>query len=280
MNSYQQPPPGSVPPIITPAPEKPRWHWWIHLCLVGSYPLVLGLLGWSRSAHHGAPALSHTARGLLVVSGLELLVFGAVFGLGWLASRASRDELLLRWRPGWWVVPLGVGYSVALRLALLVLAVLVSVVLVVTNVVNLDQLQHTAKANQPDVSALVDISALTHNPLYWWLSLTLVSFVVAGLREELWRTGFLAGLRALWPGAFGSTRGQLVGVCVAAVIFGLGHLAMGPLASVMAGILGLGLGAIMVLHRSIWPAVIAHGMFDATTFAFLPLIADLMRHSH
>jgi membrane protease YdiL (CAAX protease family) len=55
---------------------------------------------------------------------------------------------------------------------------------------------------------------------------------------------------------------------------------MGPLASIMAGILGLGLGAIMVLHRSIWPAVIAHGMFDATTFAFLPLIADLMRHSH
>jgi membrane protease YdiL (CAAX protease family) len=26
-----------------------------------------------------------------------------------------------------------------------------------------------------------------------------------------------------------------------------------------------------VWHRSIWPAVIAHGMFDATTFALLPL---------
>jgi membrane protease YdiL (CAAX protease family) len=178
------------------------------------------------------------------------------------------------------MVPLSAAYSVALRLSLLVLAVLVSFVLIVTNVVNLDQLQQTAKANQPDVSALVDISALSHSPLYWWLSLTLVSFVVAGLREELWRTGFLAGLRGLWPGAFGSTRGQLVGVCIAAIIFGLGHLAMGPLACIMAGILGLGLGAIMVLHRSIWPAVIAHGMFDATTFALLPLIADLMRHSH
>jgi membrane protease YdiL (CAAX protease family) len=26
----------------------------------------------------------------------------------------------------------------------------------------------------------------------------------------------------------------------------------------------------MVLHRSIWPAVIAHGMFNATSFAMLP----------
>ena len=178
------------------------------------------------------------------------------------------------------MLPLAVAYSVALRLGLLILAVLVAVVLVATNVISLDQLQHTAKANQPDVSALVDMAALQNNPLYWWLSLTLVSFVVAGLREELWRSGSLAGLRALWPSAFGSTKGQLVGVCIAAVIFGLGHLAMGPLATVMAGLLGLGLGLIMVLHRSIWPAVIAHGMFDATTFALLPLIGELMRHSH
>jgi membrane protease YdiL (CAAX protease family) len=38
----------------------------------------------------------------------------------------------------------------------------------------------------------------------------------------------------------------------------------------MAGLLGFGLGVIMILHRSIWPAVIAHGMFDATSLALLP----------
>ncbi len=32
---------------------------------------------------------------------------------------------------------------------------------------------------------------------FFWLTLTLVSFVVAGVREEMWRAGTLAGLRAL-----------------------------------------------------------------------------------
>jgi hypothetical protein len=33
----------------------------------------------------------------------------------------------------------------------------------------------------------------------------------------------------------------------------------------------------MVLHRSIWPAVIAHGMFDATSMALLPWAMDHLR---
>jgi membrane protease YdiL (CAAX protease family) len=265
--------------MITQVPHKPYWRWWVHLLLIGSYPLVLGLLSWSRATQRRAPALTHSARGLLMVSALELLTFGVLFLGAWLVSRASRDELLLRWRPGWWVVPLGIGYSVALRLGLLIVVVFVSVVLVVTNTLSPDQLQHTVKANQPDVGTLVDVPALRHNPAYLWLSMTLVSFVVAGLREELWRSGFLAGLRGLWPGAFGSTRGQFLGISVAAVLFGLGHLGQGALAAVMTGLLGLGLGAIMVLHRSIWPAVLAHGMFDATSFALLPFALDLLRHS-
>jgi hypothetical protein len=30
------------------------------------------------------------------------------------------------------------------------------------------------------------------------------------------------------------------------------------------------------LHRSIWPAVIAHGMFDATSLALLPWVTELL----
>jgi hypothetical protein len=36
----------------------------------------------------------------------------------------------------------------------------------------------------------------------------------------------------------------------------------------------------MVLHLSIWPAVIAHGLFDAATFAALPLLADKLPQFH
>jgi membrane protease YdiL (CAAX protease family) len=51
-------------------------------------------------------------------------------------------------------------------------------------------------------------------------------------------------------------------------------LPQGLVAVAGTGLLGRGLGIIMAAHRSIWPAVIAHGMFDATTIAFLPWAMD------
>src|SRR5947209_11621033 len=64
--------------------------------------------------------------------------------------------------------------------------------------------------------------------------------------------------------------GRIWAVAIAAVVFGLGHLALGPLAVGAAALLGLGLGLIMVLHGSVWPAAFAPGLVDATTFALLP----------
>jgi len=55
---------------------------------------------------------------------------------------------------------------------------------------------------------------------------------------------------------------------------------MGILAAAGAAVLGLLLGFIMVFHKSIWPAVIAHGLFDATTLAFLPWVLDKARQLH
>ncbi|PYK61394.1 MAG: hypothetical protein DME43_02550 [Verrucomicrobia bacterium] len=52
------------------------------------------------------------------------------------------------------------------------------------------------------------------------------------------------------------------------------------LAAAVATLLGLFLGLILIVHRSIWPAVIAHGFFDATTFALLPLVASKLPQLH
>ena len=216
------------------------------------------------------PALSGGSKGLLIVCAVELGIFGLVFGLAWLSSRASRDDLLWRWRGSYWTVPLGIGYSVAIRVALGMMAAAVAVVLMATGVVSMEGLQEFSLANRPQVEAIVDVQAMRHNPLYFWLTLTLVSFVVAGLREEVWRGALLAGLRVLWPRFFGSRAGQIGAAAIGAVIFGFGHLPQGVLAVFMTALLGFGLGVIMVLHRSIWPAVIAHGMFDATSLALLP----------
>ncbi len=219
-------------------------------------------------------ALSGNARGLLIVCGLEIILFSLIFGLGWLASRASSEELFFHWRPGWWAVPLGIAYSLAIRIGLGVLAMVVIAILVATQVSTPEAIGNFANANRPNVETLVSIPALQNNPAYYWLSITLVSFVVAGLREEVWRAGTLAAMRALWPRAFASTGGQCAAVLLIAVPFGAMHLPMGPIAAALAGVLGCFLGLIIVLHRSIWPAVIAHGLFDATTFALLPLAME------
>ena len=91
---------------------------------------------------------------------------------------------------------------------------------------------------------------VTDERAYYWLSLTLVSFVTAGLREELWRAATLAGMRALWPGAFMSRTGESIAIALIGVAFGAAHLSMGALAAVGAGLIGIFLGIILIIHRS------------------------------
>jgi membrane protease YdiL (CAAX protease family) len=268
------PPRLTAPPLLTDSASGPgRARWWIHLLLIAAYPVVIGII----SAGHGQqapPVLGTDARQLVLISSLELGLFTLVFGLAWIASHASSQELLLSWRGRWRPLPLGLGYSLVLRVGLAVVAGGIGSFLIITRVLTADQLQNFLLANRPDVGAIVDVAALKTHPLYYWLNLTLVSFVIGGLREELWRAGFLAGLRKLWPARFGSRSGAILGVAIAAVAFGLGHLVQGPLAVCFTALLGFGLGLIMVVHRSIWPAVLAHGFFNATSFALIPFALE------
>jgi membrane protease YdiL (CAAX protease family) len=66
----------------------------------------------------------------------------------------------------------------------------------------------------------------------------------------------------------------MAAVLLAAVVFGFGHLPQGWGGVYVTGLLGTALGWIMVRHDSIWEAVLAHGFFDASTFAFLYLLAN------
>lgn len=252
-----------------------KWRWWIHFLLIGGYFVpgtVRGLI------HPGEqPVLSSTTAGLLVVTGINLLLFAVVFALGWFASRATSQELMLNWRPGWWVLPLGLGYSAAIRLGVFLVSVVIVAILVVTRLVSIDSIQTFAAQARPKVERMVDLHAMQTNPAYYWSTIIFVSFFLGGLREELWRAGTLAGMRALWPRLFGSRAGQLIAIMLIALIFGAGHLRLGTIAALAATLLGIFLGTIMVMHRSIWPAVFAHGLFDATSFALLPFVADRLR---
>ena len=253
--------------------EVARWRWWVQLILLGGFFLP----GLVFASHRTQPALTNNSRGLLIASTTNLAVFALVFTIAWLSSRATREQMFLNSKQGWMVVPLGIGYSIAIRIVVAVVSLFVVAILLLTHVVTMETLQHMRGTKLVDVEKVIDKSAMQHQPVYFWLTITFVSFVVAGLREELWRGGTLAAMRALWPRAFGTRAGEIAAVGIISVIFGAAHIVLGPVAALIAALLGFLLGLIIVLHRSVWPAVLAHGFFDALSLGLLPFVIDKLQ---
>jgi membrane protease YdiL (CAAX protease family) len=242
-----------------------RRRWWYHTILIGGYVFCPGIVGLLEGKHQFVAGHSHPVGGVLFGSALELILFGLVFGLAFYLSRATADDLLLRWRGYFRPIWTGACYSIGLRLVVSFLLKLLFVVLIASGAIYSYQILDIAAAQSSGLSHIVSSSSLRSSPIYFWISLLFTSFVMAGLREELWRSAFICGLKALWPEKFSSRTGQIAAITIAAAIFGFGHTTQSPLAVLHAGLMGFGFGSIMIYHRSIWPAVIAHGLFDATT---------------
>jgi membrane protease YdiL (CAAX protease family) len=244
-------------------PSRRRWLY--HLLLVGGYVFcsgVSGLFHGKQSSHVGQ---SHAVSGLLFGSALELILFGVIFGFAFYLSRATPDDLLLRWRGRFRPIWTGACYSIGMRLFVSIFLKLMFIILIASGAMYSYQIFDIAAAQNSGLSHVVSSSSLRSSPVYFWISLLFTSFVMAGLREELWRSAFICGLKALWPEKFSSRIGQIAAITITATIFGFGHTTQSPLAVLHAGLMGFGFGLIMIYHRSIWPAVIAHGLFDATS---------------
>ena len=259
----------NIPPVIgenggAESPAISRWRWWVHLIFLGVLPVIVGVMGY-LGRNRTIAVLPPTVPGLLQVCLYETGFFVVIFALAWLISRANAQQMLLPWRGG--VMPLLLGFagSIALRLAVMVLLMPVVVVWLLLNGKGASQLQQM----RPGTEHLLDATALVRSPVYFVLCLTLISFVVAGLREELWRAGMLAGMKKLFPRQFDTWRGRMIAVVMVSFLFGSGHTVQGWMGVCATTLLGMGLGAIMLWRRSIWEAVIAHGFFDASTFVAL-----------
>ena len=264
--------PAGAPELPSPV-SRPVWRWAVMLLLLASYPLTLGLLAEAlgrfgiKEASGQTTILPDTTRGLLQVCVENVGIFALLFAAAWAFGRPSLDELFARWRRSWLTLGLGAAWSVGLRLA--VGGILLGVVAVVVVWKKLSEgtnfsLDELGKF-RPKIENVISTGAL-HDPVYLLLVVTLVSFVVAGLREELWRAGMLAAFRRLLPARWQNRWGQAAGITFAAIIFGLGHLPQGLAGVFITGVLGIGLGWVMTLHRSLWVAVLAHGFFDAASF--------------
>ncbi|HIG31599.1 MAG TPA: CPBP family intramembrane metalloprotease [Verrucomicrobiales bacterium] len=258
-----------------------RSRWAIHLVILGAYPLVIGLLSFgvvSSGSEGGvtAPAEALLPPGtwqLFQALSFELVIFSAVFCLAWLFSRARSEHLFLQWRGVFSPVLLGLAYSLMLRILIpLVFLILVAVVMLLKGgFLDPDVIEKI----RPKTETLIDFKAIANDPVYLWMNLTYMSFLVAGLREELWRAAMFGGIAVLWPKQFESPGGKTLAVLGVAVIFGLGHLSQGWGGVAQTTVLGVALGIILLIRKSMWDAVFAHGFFNATTLLLLYLVGRL-----
>ena len=285
-----------APPV---SPRRPRWRSVAFLLLVGFYPLFVGLLGHLLQADRSqrGPALPPDVSGLILVCVESVAVFALFFGLGAWVGRPTRAELFwhpMRWKDWLW----GALWSIGVRLGAVI--VVYGALLPFWAVEALQAksseggtsgptVEERLQEFRPKLESLLQFDALA-DPVYLLLAVTLLSFVTAGLREELWRAGFMAAIRDLLPASWWTPRPRDPGsegwlawqfrrwgptvlvALLAAIIFGLGHLPQGLGGVVLTGVVGFILAMVMIGHRSLWAAVVAHGFFDASTFVLLGVI--------
>ncbi len=261
------------PPLPSQVPSRSfrgtRLAWWIHLIILGAYPLMMAVLSSQSGGGDGSAALSPSLSqlGLVVVS--ELVLFGVWFAIAWGFSGVALSQLMFRWNHSLRTPVFGFLYSIGLRVGV---GILMMITLLVISGIGGGSLSEIADGFRPDIEKVVDTDELEADPLYLLVNCTVVSFVLAGFREELWRVGMLAAFFVLFPRMNQSIGGRLGAVAVVALLFGIGHAVQGPGAVWLTFLLGMGLGAIIVFHRSIWEAVIAHGFFDASSFLMIFVI--------
>ena len=89
--------------------------------------------------------------------------------------------------------------------------------------------------------------------------------VGAGFYEEFMFRGFLMQGLAMF---FGAGRGAWIVACVVqGALFGAAHAYQNPLGIAITGTLGVLMGLLVLASgRNLWPAIIGHGLFDASRF--------------
>lgn len=258
-----------------------KWRWILAFVILGGYPMWLGLLSLAvMSDGSESPALGSRWMDVVLRGSEGLITFGLFYWIAWLLVRFNLGEIGGRWanntksrmRLFLLSIPRGFGYSLALRFGLGILMMGLFLILHVLGVVN----EEDVAGMVPEVDKLVDLQSLANDPVYLVLNLTFVSFIVAGFREELWRALSFHLLQRICPGWTHSNAGRVGMVLFVAIIFGIGHLPQGATGVLLTTILGIGLGLIQLYHRSFWEAVMAHGFFDATSFALIAAFPDLV----
>ena len=176
-----------IPPVlaeIEAQPAQPRWRWGVHLFILAAYVLALGIAGaFLKPDGTGAkePAMPGTVGELAKMCAVEIALFVLIFAIACAFSRATPRDLLLKWRGGFRPILWGIAYSVALRFVIMIVVIIIAAPIVFFKG------EKAVEGLRPKTEALVNTEALK-DPVYVLFAVTVVSFGMAGFREELWES--------------------------------------------------------------------------------------------
>lgn len=234
----------------------------ILIVVLGVFTAVYGLSRAGLGA--GGTALSPSLGMFVHVSALAAISVGLSFLA--LAREPARIEALglsfapLRGR----VVLMGL-YGLAGGVATYVINAIVSVgFIMVTGGIE----KHIGMAKEQH-EALSSFAAI---PL--WVMIPVV--IIAGCYEDIVFRGFLLGRLRILFRTSKAWIGDLVAIAVSSAIFGLGHIYQGWFGVMKTTAAGVCLAILVLLTKSVWPAMIAHAGIDASTIVMLHFLTPLV----
>ena len=235
----------------------------ILIVTAGVYAAVFGLAHAGIGA--GGTTLSPTPGMVVHV----LVLAGSSLGLAWIAlvKEPSRIEALgLGLGPVRGRVPLVIMFGLAGGVATYGVNAIVSLGYILSTG-GIEKHLDLAKQNQEAFAAFAAIPLWVMVPLAF----------VAGAYEDIVFRGFLLGrLRILFATPQSRFTGDALSVVVSSLIFGLGHTYQGWFGVMKTTVAGVCLAILVLLTRSVWPAIIAHAGIDTASLIALHFLSPFV----
>jgi len=235
----------------------------IVLVTTGVYAAVFALSKWGIDGSFGM--LFHV--GALAISSVGL----CLVALAWEPSRI--DALGLGLGPVRGRVPLVVMFGLAGGVATYAVNAVVSLGWIFASG-GIEKNIGMAKDQEQTLSQFAAI------PLYVMIPVVMI----AGVYEDIVFRGFFLGRLRILMATGKSWVGDALSVVISSVIFGLGHLYQGWFGVMKTTVAGMCLAILVLLTKSVWPAMIAHAGIDAATIVMLhfltPFVEKALKEVH
>lgn len=220
--------------------RPPWWRYWLDILVLAAFSILLPRILYEAGLRSPGGALDY---------GFMTAVSLATVLAGWLLLRLRGEGLrdVGLTSPPSWPKALGLGVVIAVVVFGFVLL-----------------------AEQMGMNRDLSGFAAMQGNLEMTLWAVAFAFLGAALGEEFLFRGFI--LRSAAGGLGDGKLAWGLAVLVQAALFALGHGYQGPAGLVLTGGIALAVGTIVLLNgRNLWPAIIGHGLYDASRFVYFYL---------